>query len=290
MNCLWAWILVGASATLLGQQPIPRTMQETDVMLVGISRDDSMFKGGISSSKWTGKGTVVSEPIARIAASGNWLRLPCDSESTAECTKFAHDYLSKPHVYTVISADGQGGQIKTAPVSLSECFGYDGVGTYAGTMIAGSSIAASSTEFFADSLPPQPLGEDASAPIRKALTALIPSKLDSVKRLRLFSLDLQGQKLVVVQRVFADYASNRKDEKLGLIFAIGSMDHNHFKILHWKKNTEDEQERILGTIHLNSGQEFLVTVVSDPESQSFRVYGIEDGRLKMIFSGGGSSC
>jgi hypothetical protein len=30
--------------------------------------------------------------------------------------------------------------------------------------------------------------------------------------------------------------------------------------------------------------------VSDPESQTFRAYGIRDGRLRLVYSGGGSSC
>jgi hypothetical protein len=50
------------------------------------------------------------------------------------------------------------------------------------------------------------------------------------------------------------------------------------------------EERVLGTIRLKSGRDFLITVVPDPESQSFRVYGIRDGHLALIYSGGGSSC
>jgi hypothetical protein len=61
-------------------------------------------------------------------------------------------------------------------------------------------------------------------------------------------------------------------------------------VLHWKENTRDEEERLLGTIRLKSGREFLITVVTDPESQSFRVYGIRGGQLQLIYSGGGSSC
>ena len=74
------------------------------------------------------------------------------------------------------------------------------------------------------------------------------------------------------------------------IFAIGTMDQGWFHILHLKKNTEDEAERVLGTIHLKSGRDFLITTVSDPESQWFRVYGIRDGHLTLIYEGGGSSC
>jgi hypothetical protein len=41
---------------------------------------------------------------------------------------------------------------------------------------------------------------------------------------------------------------------------------------------------------MKSGRDFLITTVSDPESQSFRVYGMVSGRLALIYSGGGSSC
>jgi hypothetical protein len=47
---------------------------------------------------------------------------------------------------------------------------------------------------------------------------------------------------------------------------------------------------VLGTIHMKSGRDFLITTVSDPDSQSFRVYGMVSGRLALIYSGGGSSC
>ena len=65
---------------------------------------------------------------------------------------------------------------------------------------------------------------------------------------------------------------------------------HRFHLLYWKQNTEDEDERLLGTIRLNSGHDFLITVVSDPEGHWYRVYGIRDGKLTQVYSGGGSSC
>jgi len=293
MNGFGAWFLISATAVVLAQQSGPDSVRQTGIILLGVSRNDSTFKGGISGSKQTGKGTVVVEPIARVTASGDWKEFPCDSrdgKSTRACIRFAREYLSHPHAYTVVSADGKGGEIHTQPVALSGCYSYDGVGTYSGSTIAGSAIAAESTDFFAGAAPPRSLGSDESAPIRKALAALVPKRLDSLSGLRLFSLDMQGQRLVVVQRAFSDRSSGQRNERFGLIFAIGTMDHDRFKVLHWKRNAEDEDERILGTIRLKSGEEFLITAVSEPESQSFRVYGIRDEQLKLIYSGGGSSC
>jgi hypothetical protein len=128
-------------------------------------------------------------------------------------------------------------------------------------------------------------------PIRKALSALIPAKLDSTKELRIYSLSLEGQDLLVVQRHYRDYATNPDaDQHLRLIFAIGTMAQGHFHLLLWKKNIDDENELVLGTIHLKSGRDFLITTVTDPESQLFRVYGIKDGRLALVYSGGGAAC
>jgi hypothetical protein len=54
-----------------------------------------------------------------------------------------------------------------------------------------------------------------------------------------------------------------------LIFAIGALDKGQFWLLHWKQNTVDEDEVMLGTIHLMNGRDFLVTSVTDPEGQWF---------------------
>ena len=227
--------------------------------------------------------------LARLTQSGEWKSLPCGPDNQKNCLKFAHEYLSKPHSYTVISADGKGATIRAAPTTLGECYGFSGTGTYSGAALANSAIAASSDEFFADSTPPRHLAKEESAAVRKALARLIPMRLDSTKQLRIFALRLEGQDMLVIQRAFADIATP-ENGRPKFIFAIGTMNQHRFHVLRWKQNTEDEEERLLGTIRLKSGREFLITVVSDPESQSFRVYGIRDGQLLLIYSGGGSSC
>jgi hypothetical protein len=256
-------------------------------MLAAVSRDESMLSGGIGSSKWTGRGTIVVEPLARLTASEAWESLPCGSDHLKACATFAREYLSKPQTYRVVSADGGGGTIHAAPTTLSECYGFSGVGSYSGAPVAKSTIAASSTDFFGYSPPARPLDNENARPIRKALVPFVPAKLDSIQHLRLFALRLEGQDMVVIQRAFADTPG---DGTLKLIFAIGTLDRGQFQLLHWKQNSEDEDERILGTIHLKSGRDFLITTVSDPESQSFRVYGIRNGHLALVYSGGGSSC
>jgi len=43
-------------------------------------------------------------------------------------------------------------------------------------------------------------------------------------------------------------------------------------------------------IHLKSGRDFLITSINDPEGHTFHVYGLRNGKLVLVYSGGGSSC
>jgi hypothetical protein len=256
-------------------------------MLAAVSRNDSMLAGGISSGKWTGRGTVVVEPLARLTSSGLWIGLPCNSENQRNCLKFAHDYLSKPHVYTVVSSDGRGATVRSKATTLSECFDYSGTGTYSGAAIERSAIAASSTELFGDSDAVQPLDKEDALAVRTLLTELVPKKLDSTSDLRMFSVQLEGHELYIVQRSFSDAPEG---ERRKLVFGIGVVEPHRFHLLHWKQNSEDENERVLGTIRLRNGHDFLITVVNDPESHFFRVYGLRGGQVTIVYSGGGASC
>jgi hypothetical protein len=258
-------------------------------MLAAVSRIGSMLSGGIGGDQWTGRGTVVAEPLARLTSSGEWKSLPCAAGKKIVCLKFAREYLAKAHSYTVVSADGKGALIRTAPTTLDECYDFSGPGTYSGASIARSAIAASSAGFFSDGIPPQRLSEGAHAAALRAVRALVPGRLDSTQDLRLLSVHLEGHDMLVIERAFADVPAKRFGRSK-LVFAIGALNQGQFNVLHWKHNMEDEQERVFGTISLHNGREFLITAVSDPESHSFRVYGIRGGRLVLIYSGGGSSC
>jgi hypothetical protein len=149
-----------------------------------------------------------------------------------------------------------------------------------------SAIGASSIEFFSDSPPPQLIQDAAAAPFLKAFAAAVPGGLDSTLFLSVFSLRLEGQDLALLQRSYGAPAG----KPLKPIFAIGKMDHGRFQVLHWKENVDDEDEVMLGTVHLTNGRDFLIASVSDPAGQWFRVYGIRSGKLVMVYSGGGSSC
>lgn len=68
------------------------------------------------------------------------------------------------------------------------------------------------------------------------------------------------------------------------------MNQGKFHLLFWKENTIDENEQILGLVHLKNGRDYLVNTVSDPETQFFRIYGIRNGKLTLVFSGAGGGC
>jgi hypothetical protein len=291
MNNSWKWFLLAISLIAISEKSRPTSPQESDVMLVAVSHDARML--GLGPEKENAKGTAFVEPLARLTSSGEWKSLPCfadrDGKKYAatqqeDCSKFEKVYLSKPHTYTVVSADGRGATVSAQPVALDECLSYTEKGTYSGANIATSAIGASSSDFFSDSPPPRLLSSIEAKPFLKAFAAAVPGGLDSNSHLRAFSLRLEGQELILLQRAYDESPGTK------LIFAIGKMDQDIFQMLHWKENVSDEDEVAVGTVHLANGRDFLITTVTDPEGQWFRVYGIRQGRLLMVYSGGGSSC
>ena len=114
--------------------------------------------------------------------------------------------------------------------------------------------------------------------------ALVAEKLDPPKELSVYSTRMEGQNLFVVQRAV-------EDQNIGYIFAIGRMSQGRFDLLSWQNRiNSDENESILGTIHMKNNRDFLITTISDPETQFFRVYGIQKGKLTLVYAGGGGGC
>ena len=198
MNRLGALFVVGTLAAASSHQP---EQTSSSVMIAVVSRDAI---GGLGPSARTKPGTVEVEPVALLAESGEWQAIPCKPGTGEGCKKFARDYLSKRHTYAVISAEGTGITIHTAPVTLSECFGYSGGGTYSGGHIAKSAIAASSSDLFDSAVAPKVVAPSEAARIRKALRPLVPKHLDTVEDLRIMHLQLEALDLLLVQRAYAD--------------------------------------------------------------------------------------
>lgn len=208
---------------------------------------------------------------------------------TKGCEEFARQYLSKPHIYGVIGPDGHGATVRAGAAILDECFDYVGNGTYSDARLDRSAVAAAMTELFAAASPLVPLSETDAAAVGKLLKLAVGEKLDSAKNMRSWSVNLAGHDLVVVQRAYEDVPAS-ENHRAGLVFTIGEVEGQRLRVLHWKQNTDDEEERVLGTIKLRSGQDFLVSVVSHPEGHFFRIYGFQQDHLKVVFQGGGSSC
>lgn len=294
MNDVLTWWLLSVSFMALAQQPPSTSAPDSGVMLAAVSRDDSVLSGGIGTGKLLGARMLTIEPMVWLTPEGKWKSIDCDPSRHKDCRKFEQTYLSKPHAYTIVSADGRGAMVNAAPATLSECFDYTGSGTYRGPSIRNTAIAASSTTMFTTGPAAERLTNQDAEQVRKALRVFVPAKFDSLKELQIYSLRLEGQDLLIVQKAYQDFASKPgytpPEDHLQFIFAIGAMAEGHFHLLHWKKNIEDENELVLGTIHLKNGRDYLITKVNDPESQLFRIYGLKNGRLRLVFSGGGASC
>jgi len=278
--------LAFVTVAALGQQS---TSPPSQVIIAAGSRNLYTLAGGIGPSRRTKPGTLDVEPVAQLTESGEWRPLTCVSGSGKGCEKFAHEYLSKRHSYTVISAEGMGATIHTAPVNLSECYGYNGAGTYSGGAILNSAIAASSPDLFDNANNLLPVTRSESPAIRKLLRPLIPKQLDGFDDLRIMHLQLEGQELLILQRAFADNKIDPKNFTGRSVFLIGRLAQGRFQVIQSKQLDEQDQQ-VLGTIRMKNGKEFLITTMSDSESQSFRIYGVVDGRVKLVFWGGGSSC
>jgi hypothetical protein len=288
------------SVVLAAQSTKPATIPEPgDVMIVGVAHDSSVMGGGISSSQFLPQGKVAVEPFATVTPSGEWRLLSCYETSSGNnspgCKNFDRDYLRKPHDYSVVSADGFGATVHVNRMSLDdECFGIYGHGTFTGADVSYAAVAAESADFFTTGPKAARITESEAVAVRRALARTVGKKLDSTKELRVYSVTLEGQSLLVIQRAFQQYADKPEyrppgSPNLDFIFAVGRMENARFHLLFWKEYG-DENEQILGLIHLKNGRDFLVSAESDPETSSFRVYGIRDGKFTMIFKGGGGGC
>lgn len=301
MRYLVCGLLCGLPAIPLTQSSVPASSTGTsDVMVVAVAHDDSVIAGGISSGRQMAPGKVAVEPIAWLSSAGEWKKMSCVESngpgSSQECKQFDREYLSKPHDYTVESADGKGAIVHVDRMALDdECFGIGGQGTFSGGPIRFAAVAAESTDIFTEGESARRLVDHDAEPVRKSLAATVGNKLDSTKELRVYTVRIEDQSLLVIQRAFQDYDSKPEYQppdlpNLAMIFAIGNMKDDRFNLLFWKENTGDDNEQILGLIHMKNGHDFLLTSSNNPEGNSFRIYGIRGGRVELILEGGGGEC
>jgi hypothetical protein len=110
MDRVVSCFLLALVTAALAQQPEPKPAQDADIMLAAVARDQSLLTGGIGPSNRLKQGKVAVEPMVRLTSAGEWKNVPC-APGGKGCQKFEREYLSKPHSYTVISAEGKGAAI-----------------------------------------------------------------------------------------------------------------------------------------------------------------------------------
>ena len=267
------------------------------IMLTAVSRDGSVLIGGISTGIRTPQGIASVEQIAWITPSGHWQDLPCNyhwvtDADIARCRDFAADYLGQFHNYTIVSPDGFGGSVQAAPARLDDCYSFATRGIYSGQPLKRTAIAASDPAAFLPSHSIEPVDALDYQKTLAAFAAASPVPLSTLAGIRLYRTQWNDHSLILVERSFTDFSSANPSvvPNVKLIFAIGEVIKGKFHVLFWKRNTEDENEQVLGTVTLKNGREFLIASVNSPEAQFFRVYAMRNGRIEMVFSGGGSSC
>jgi hypothetical protein len=313
MRFLCVCVALGVSVMAWAQQPGGRSDHGGDVMVVAVARDTNLSASGTTSGELLKKGKVEVSPLAWLAPTGDWRAIDCDNDHPDACLKFDREYLKKPHTYSVISADGRGATVRVETMKLTpqddpdSCFGYGGDGAYSGASISEATIAASSADFFTAGPLPKRLSEEEAEPVRKALAASYREKLEeavwvdwrtggarfeSTLGLTVSSIRIDGEEFFIVKRDSEEEQTDLNSRKYELepLFAVGRMDQGRFDLLYWQKVDGDENERLLGVIYLKNGRDYIVDTVSDQEGSWFRVYGIQNGKVTLVFEGGGGGC
>ena len=295
------WAMFPATASFAAQQPSAAAQASAPaapgVLLTAVSRDDAVLAGGISTGIRSPEGIATIEPIAWLTPDGFWQDLPCNYQwvtdaDQARCRDFAAAFLSHSRQYTIVSADGFGATVQAPPSKLTHCNAYSVKGLYSGAKLRRTSLAASDPATFVPAQPLLPIEGQAYQRTLQAFVAVAPVHLDTLSGIRLYLLQAGGHRLIVVQRSFTDFASATPSvvPHVKFVFAIGHIVQGRFHILFWKTNTQEENEQVLGAIHLKNGGEFLVTSINSSEAQFFRIYALRNDSVQMVFSGGGSSC
>lgn len=294
---IWPGVLLLLASLAVSAQTrtVAAQSPENRIMLAAVSRDDSLLAGGISGGSLMAAGKAIVQPLAWITPSGVWHELPCNSnwetnQDIAGCKRFASTYLLHPHRYTVISADGNGATVSLPPYPLGDCYDYGGTAPYTGKPIALTAIAASRPGGFAVSSSLAPLKSKNLRRVSEAFVRAAGARLDSPDHIQYFRFHMGGRHLILAQRDMESIENLPITTDLTFVFALGEMLHGEFHALYWQFNDPSPNEQAMGVIRLRSGREFLVTAVDDSESQYYRAFEIQDGRVKVVFSGGGTSC
>lgn len=170
---------------------------------------------------------------------------------------------------------------------LGDCYDFFSSATLDVKTIGDSALASDNPTWFDTSPAIEPASAAEIRIVKTGLLQLGPQKVRSSAGLRIRSVRLERNVYYLAER------HSTSHHPYGIAFAIGRIVSGKFEILRWNDNggeDGDTVETALGAVRLVNGREFLLTMETNPEGRSYYVYGIQQGRLQIVFRGGGSSC
>ncbi|MGA2277618.1 MAG: hypothetical protein ABSG00_08435 [Terracidiphilus sp.] len=271
--------------------------QESSSALLAVVKDWGSLAGTVGGWPTAKAPRVPVEFLVAVTASGEWIdpTRQCSSDNSTDaggdapgCKLFLNQYLNRPKTYTIVTSPGRGTtvQVKALP-KLGDCYDFASSGLLSAPGIGTTAIAADSPGLFAAAPAWQSVSAAELAIVRKGLLALGAEKVRNFTGVRVRKVAIEGQTIFVAER------HSTAHRQLGIVFAVGRIVDGNFDLMRWNENggeAGDTVEGALGVIRLKNGREFLITTESDPEGQRFYAYEIKDGRLQIVFEGGGSSC
>lgn len=273
--------------------PPAASTQESSAALLAVVKNWGSLAGTVGAWPTAKAPRVPVEFLVVVTASGNWIdpTRHCSSDNygdEAGCKLFLNQYLNHPKTCTIVTSPGRGTTVRVKAVpELGDCYDFDSSGLLSAPGIGPTAIAADRPGLFTAAPAWQSVSPAERAIVRKGLLALGADKVRNFEGVRVRKVEIEGQTIFVAER------HSSAQRQLGIVFALGRIVKGKYDLLRWNKNggeDGDTVESALGVIRLKNGREFLITTESDPEGQKFYAYEIKDGRLQIVFQGGGSGC
>jgi hypothetical protein len=283
-SALVAAALVLTSLPGVAQTVSPKTAQPQSTVIVALTRWKGLFGGGLMDDEYPTlpAGQLDMQVIGRLTPSGEWKKMPRNTDNPKLMAGFKN-YIAHTHTYTVVSAENHGEQIHSKPARWGECEDYSMDGVYVGQEFSKTAIAADAGDALVATPPLHRLTGKEVLAAQTALKALPKHKLHHVQRLELFSVVIGDRSFLILAR---GYQPGHPDyDQYTALFAIGELINGAFHSVIWDNaKNNDEQEYPVGVIQDKAGHIYLIDTVTTPETQYFRVYGLRDGKLVVVFN------
>jgi hypothetical protein len=283
------YLALGAQA----QTHSPSTPKKVEqrARLLAIAKNWESQAGNVGAWPVAAAPKVPVEFLAMLSESGHWSdpTALCTEGHGSECDLFLRNYVNYTTNYTVITEPGWGSKVAVSPVrKIGDCYEFPSEGLPNSYQFGETAVASDAPDLFVES----PVIETASPReikiVRSGLLRLGPARVKTIDGVSIHKFQLQGNDFFLAEH---HYSSERSES--WIVFSIGRINQRRFEVLRWNPEggeDGDTVESALGIIRLKTGQEFLLTTQSDPEGHTYYAYGIKNGRLEIVFKGGGSSC